>query len=157
MKPNMLSVPTAKDWLPDVQGGHLYHDHARRVYFGKGPEEVAALFESSVPEAIIDSIGHMPDVPFRYYLLLLADYAVSPGLLAGTSRRASVAEEFFALLEISLNIWSNRILPIMPDLLPVIDFIGGNQKKYTQDRYGKSYAKRRRHIYALMRAAQHSD
>ncbi|WP_425146508.1 hypothetical protein [Deinococcus sp.] len=154
----MRSVPTAEDWLPDLPGGHLYHDHARRVYFGKGPEEMLTLLESSVPEAIIDSIGHMPDRPFQYYLLLLADYAVSPGLLAdaSSSRRASVAEEFFALVERTVKIWPDRILPIMPDLLAAIDFIGGHQKKYTQLRYGELYAKRRRHIYALVQAAQRS-
>jgi hypothetical protein len=160
-----MSVPTAQDWPPDESSNgsiiNLDYRNARRIYFGKGPEEVTEMFEHAHISTITGEIDHMPDVPFRYYLSILRDYVTSPKLLSGDAeKRSDAADTFLSRIESALHGKRRRISPFVQELLPAIDFIGRNQKKYVHRHLGNAYgnfAKRRRNIYALIHSAQRLD
>ena len=75
----------------------------------------------------------MPPIPFRYYMLGFRDY-----MLAGKfadSFASDAASSFLRLVLVLLEEEPAKIVPIMPELLPALRYVGGNQALFEAKEY----------------------
>lgn len=138
------SIPLESDWGD-------YHDDmemafAHRRFAGKQRSETLSYFDA--PLLVSEDLESMPDIPFRYYVFVYEDYLRS-GNSAGD---ADAASSFLHLVRGKLERMPGQILPVMGELLPLVEFVSSNQARYCADEeiYGK-FAELKEEIICLYR------
>jgi hypothetical protein len=117
-----MVVPTEEDW-GDYRRD-LDQEWAHRQFAGRTNAEMLPEFDRNVLERAED-LHWMPAIPFRYYMLGFRDY-----ILAGEfaeSFASDAASCFLRLVQVLLETEPTKIAPIMPELLPTLRYVGGNQ------------------------------
>jgi hypothetical protein len=130
---NAATPPDAAEWgdfAADLDIAYAY-----RQFADKTREQALALFEQSDVLSRADDLGAMPAAPFRFYMPVFRDFVVSPrifeinqGLYASTA-----ADAFLNLIMRRLENEPDAIAPLMPELLPAVEYLAENQARYDAD------------------------
>ena len=132
------SVPTEDDW--GNYRADLDQNHAHSVFAGRTNEEMQPFFRQN-PLAITDDLRWMPDVPFRYYVLGFRDFIMAKqfNLLDGSD----AASCFLGLVLEKLESHPMLIAPVMPELMPTVEYVARNQGVFKADEgiYGNFFEK----------------
>lgn len=130
---NAATPPDAAEWgdfAADLDIAYAY-----RQFAGKSRDEALLLFEQSDVLSRAEDLGAMPAGPFRYYMPVFRDFVVSPrifelnqGLYASTA-----ADAFLNLIMRRLEDEPQVIEPLMPELLPAVEYLAENQARYDAD------------------------
>ena len=96
-----------------------------------GPDRVGAT-------KLKGATSYMPPVPFRYYMLAFKTWVLLALERAHVTDASDAASSFLRLIESRLEQDRASIEPIMPQLLPAVDFVEMNQERYGagRDIYG---------------------
>src|SRR6267142_1731568 len=117
-------VPTEQDW-----GNYKYdldQEYSHQMFAGRTNEEAQIHFRNNAV-ATTDELRWMPKVPFQYYMIGFCDYIKSGNFKS--SRASDSASCFLGLILEKLERHPDHILPIMPELLPTIEYVANNQAK----------------------------
>jgi hypothetical protein len=134
-----MDIPTDADWAdwPDaaIRPLDLDEQYARDKFAGKSFEEAVQMFEENVLTRSED-VSYMPPVPFRYYMLAFKAWVLLVVEKAEDvfSDAPDAASSFLRLIELMLEHAPDSIGPIMPELLPAVDFVEANQERYDADK-----------------------
>ena len=122
------TLPTESDW-GDYKSD-LDQNHAHSVFAGRTNEEMQPFFLRN-PIAMTDELRWMPDVPFRYYILGFRDFVTAKqfNFLDGSD----AASCFLGLVLEKLENQSRLIVPVMPALLPAVEYVARNQGLFDAD------------------------
>jgi len=126
MKP--LSVPSEEDW--GNYKADLDQKHAYSVFAGRTNAEVQPFFRRN-PIERTDELRWMPEVPFRFYMLGFRDFVMAKNF--GFMNASDAASCFLGLVLEKLDKHPPHIIPIMPDLLPALEYLGQNQSLFQAD------------------------
>ena len=140
----MLPVPSESDW--ENYKDDIDASYAHDLFIGKTNDEMRVHFERTVIERT-NELRFMPKLPFRYYMLGFKDYVLSISIPDERNLDAADAAScFIRLVEEKLNKHSDDIWPIMPDLIPAVDYVAKHQRKFgaDEDIYGNFYEKTER-------------
>jgi hypothetical protein len=77
------------------------------------------------PVAMTDELRWTPELPFRYYMLGFRDSVMTRDF--DFLEISNAASCFLGLIAEKLRKQRNHILPIIPELLPAIEFVARNQ------------------------------
>jgi hypothetical protein len=135
-----LPIPSESDW--ENYKDDIDASYAHDLFIGKTNEEMQVHFRRCVIERA-DELRWMPKIPFRYYMLGFRDFVMSGNY---DDWGADVASCFIGLVEEKLAKEPDFILPIMPQLMPAIEYVANNQKKFgaTEKIYGNFMEKFKR-------------
>ena len=122
------SVPTEEEW--GDYNSDLDQNYAHSVFAGRTNLEAQALIRSSPIERIED-LRWMPAVPFRYYMTGLRDLMVANDF--EDLDASDAASCFLRLVAYKLEKQPHYIVPIMPELLPVVEHVARNQCLFKAD------------------------
>ncbi len=135
----LRSIPTEEDWKwPENQCPYYYRDveWAHDKFAGKSIEQVEDYFFESVLSASED-ISYMPKIPFQFYIFAYTRYLLDKRTLGEdysfNNGASGGASSFLRLIKEKLVSLPSHIVPIMPELLPVVEFIAANQALYQAD------------------------
>ena len=123
-----LAIPDESDWgnyLADLDA-----EWAHRMFIGKSNEETQPYFRNNPIEAASD-LAFMPEIPFRYYMLGFRDCVMAKKF--EPCNDSDAASCFLGLVAKKLESNPRFIVPIMPALLPSIDYVAKNQEAYQAD------------------------
>lgn len=122
------TVPNEEDW-GDYRSD-LDQNHAHNVFAGRTNEEMQVFFRGN-PLAMTDDLRWMPDIPFRYYILGFRDFIVGKQFefLDGSD----AASCFLGLVLEKLENHPGLIVPVMPELLPTVEYVARNQSLFDAD------------------------
>jgi hypothetical protein len=122
------SVPTEDDW--GEYKSDLDQNHAHSVFAGCTNEEMQPFFRRN-PLAMTDDLRWMPDVPFRYYILGFRDFMTAKqfDFLEGSD----AASCFLGLVLEKLENHPRLVVPVMPELLPAVEYVARNQSLFDAD------------------------
>jgi hypothetical protein len=142
-------VPTEQDWGDYRED--LDQEYAHRVFAGKKNAEMQPLFQDNVIERTSD-LRSMPSVPFKYYMIGFRDF-IRAGDFGHPCDAADGASCFIRLVLEKLEAQPDHILPIMPELLPTVEYVANHQAEYEADEsiYG-SFVEIYKQIQALYSA-----
>ena len=127
MEPHI--VPSVKDWGAT---GDLDEQYARKIFLGKTLAEVKPDFERCVLERASE-LQYIAPIPFRYYIFAFRNFVISPELIHDDrpgSWAPDAASSFLNLIEERLEKAPAHIRPIMPDLMPAIEYVATHQELY---------------------------
>lgn len=135
----LRSIPTEDDWKwSENQCPYDQMDVAwtHDKFAGKSIEQVEDYFFDSVLSAS-EAISYMPKIPFQFYIFAYTRYLLDKRTLGEDYRLNNGASEgassFLGLVKEKLVWLPNHIVPIMPELLPAIEFVCANQALYDAD------------------------
>lgn len=116
------TMPTEEDWGDYTSD--LDQNHAHSVFARRTNEEMQPFFRRN-PIERTDELRWMPDVPFRYYILGFRDFIAAKqfDFLSGSD----AASCFLGLVLEKLERNPRVIVPVMPDLLPTLEYVAQNQ------------------------------
>jgi hypothetical protein len=121
-------VPTEEDW--GDYHSDLDWEYSHDFFAGHTNEEMRPHFRRN-PIERTDELRWMPEVPFRYYMLGFRDCVMERDFdFPGATDAASC---FLGLVIEKLEKQPQAIAPIMPELLPAIEHVAGNQALYEAD------------------------
>ena len=120
----LRSIPTEDDWKwPENQCPYYHRD----------VEWAHDKFALSASE----DISYMPKIPFQFYIFAYTRYLLDKRTLGEDYRlntgASDGASSFLRLVEEKLVSLPSHIVPIMPELLPTIEFVCANQALYDAD------------------------
>lgn len=131
-----MNIPNEEDWLNWPAGADrpldLDEEYARRRFAGKSFEQALEVFETTNVLSCAEDVDSMPPVPFRYYMLVFKAYMLAVVEKDNWSA-PDAASSFLNLVERKVKTEIDWIAPIMNDLLPAIELVATNQKKYEAD------------------------
>lgn len=141
----MKKVPTEKEWLgyeKDLDASYAY-----KVFFGKTNDEMQSSFKLNVIERT-DEIRFMPVKAFQYYIFGLRDYVMKRNF--GYLDSSDAASCFLGLVLEKLESEPSKIIPVLSELIPSLEFVSNNQKLYeaNEEIYG-SFKNKYEHIISL--------
>jgi hypothetical protein len=123
-----FSVPSEEDW--GNYKADLDQKHAHSVFAGRTNAEMQPFFRRN-PVEMTDELRWMPEVPFRFYMLGFRDFVMARNF--GFLNASDAASCFLGLVLEKLEKYPNHIIPIMPDLLPALEYVGQNQALFQAD------------------------
>jgi len=131
-----LPVPNEADWgnYKEDLDQNWAHEH----YSGRTNDELLGFFQSN-PTERTSELRFMPEIPFRYYMLGFRDSVLALDIDKLQPSDASICDAsdaascFLDLIEEKLQKNPSHILPIMHDLLPAVEHLAKNQKKFDAD------------------------
>jgi len=130
----LLRVPTEEDW-GDYQLD-LDQNHAHSIFAGRTNQDLQPFFKKN-PIELADELRWMPAVPFRYYMLGFRDFVMAQDFdLTDGSDAASC---FLGLVLEKLEAHPLDIAPVMPELMPSLEYVSANQLLFDADEsiYGR--------------------
>lgn len=141
----MKKVPTEKEWLgyeKDLDASYAY-----KVFFGKTNEEMQSSFKLNVIERT-DEIRFMPVKAFQYYIFGLRDYVMKRNF--GYLDSSDAASCFLGLVLEKLESEPSKIIPVLSELIPSLEFVSNNQNLYdaNEEIYG-NFKNKYKHIISL--------
>ena len=119
------TVPTESDW-GDYKSD-LDQNHAHSVFAGRTNLEMQPFFRKN-PIEMTDELRWMPEVPFRYYMFGFRDFVMGKDF--GLLDAPDAASCFLGLVLEKLEKHPQHIVPIVPDLLPALDYVGHQQARF---------------------------
>ena len=119
------SLPTEKDW--GNYTSDLDQKHAHTVFAGRTNQEMQPFFRRN-PVASTDELRWMPEVPFRYYMFGFRDFVMAKEF--GFLDASDAASCFLGLVLEKLEKQPRHIVPLMPELLPAIEYVAQNQSLF---------------------------
>ncbi len=132
-------IPTEEDWKwPENQCPYDQMDEAwaHDRFAGKSIEQVEGYFFDSVLSAS-EAISYMPKIPFQFYIFAYTRYLLDKRTLGEdysfNNGASDGASSFLELIKEKLVWLPTHIMPIMPELLLVVEFIAANQALYRAD------------------------
>ena len=121
-------MPTEEDW------GNYHSDldqkHAHSVFAGRTNAEMQPFFRRN-PIEMTDELRWMPDAPFRYYILGFRDFVMAGDFDFLDSSDA--ANCFLELVVEKLEKRPRLMVPVMPELLPAVEYVARNQEVFGAD------------------------
>ncbi|HET9364987.1 MAG TPA: hypothetical protein VFP71_08290, partial [Candidatus Angelobacter sp.] len=120
---------TEADW--ENYKDDLDTKYSHRVFSGRTNEEMQPRFFNN-PIQTTDELRWMPRAPFQYYMIGFRDFIQAE--VFGPLWAASAASCFLGLVIEKLERHPNHIVPIMPDLLPTIEYVANNQEKFEAEK-----------------------
>jgi hypothetical protein len=131
-----FGIPSEADW-GDYRSD-LDQEWAHDQYCGKSNEQMQSYFEHNAIESASD-LQFMPEIPFRYYVVGFRDSVVS----AEGRDRSDAASCFLNLVLQKLKEQPRYIVPVMPELLSTLEYIGTHQATFKADEniYGNFHKK----------------
>jgi hypothetical protein len=126
---NQVSIPTESDW--GSYQSDLDQKYAHDLFAGHSNEEMQHHFRRN-PIERTDELRFMPEVPFRYYVLGFRDFVMSGDFEPLDAPDA--ASCFLRLALQKLETQPGYIVPVMPELLPAIQYVASNQEKFRADK-----------------------
>jgi hypothetical protein len=120
-----LSVPTEEDW-GDYRSD-LDQNDAHSVFAGRTNEQMQRFFRENPIERTSD-LRWMPEGPFRYYMLGFRDFVMA--MQFDFPHASDAASCFLRLVLEKLEKEPRRIVPIMPELIPAVEYVARNQKLF---------------------------
>lgn len=119
------SMPTEEDW--GNYKSDLDQNHAHSVFAGRTNQEMQPFFRRNPVEST-DELRWMPEVPFRYYMLGFRDFVMAKKFefLSGSD----AASCFLGLVREKLEKHAQQVVPIMPELLPAVEYVARNQSLF---------------------------
>jgi hypothetical protein len=129
-----LRIPTEADW-GDYQAD-VDQKWAQDQYLGCSNEEMQKYFRSKPIEAASD-LQFMPEIPFRYYVLGYRDCVMACEY--DPLDASDAASCFLNLVASKLEKEPRHIVPVMPELMPALQFVAENQARSQAEEeiYGK--------------------
>ena len=121
-------MPTEEDWGDYTSD--LDQNHAHSVFAGRTNEEMQPFFRRN-PLALTDDLSRMPDVPFRYYMLGFRDFITTTDF--DFLEAPDAASCFLVLILEKLENNPRLIVPVMPELLPAVEYVARNQSLFDAD------------------------
>lgn len=118
MKQIENKIPTEEDWQ-----GYQDEMDARYTYdilFGKTLQQAMPVFQQSCYERIWE-LRFLPVTVFQYYILAVRDYFIEGYYTPKDSDY--IVDAYFSLVQLQLDQYPERILPVMEELLPSLHFI----------------------------------
>lgn len=125
----MQAIPGVKEWAGDPDDLDL--QYAQEVFLGKSLEEAQQLFGEN-PIERTSNLRWMPPEPFRYYVRALAAYLQQEHALSDLMI-SSAASCFLRLMEEKLADAPRTIAPVLPELMPVAEYVARNQDIFDAD------------------------
>jgi hypothetical protein len=122
-------VPTEADW-GDYKAD-LDQKWAHDMFAGHTNNEMRQRFYENVLEATED-LRWMPPIPFRYYVVGFGDFVLAREFQPGDDG-SDAASCLIGLVLQKLDEQRDCIMPIMPELLPVLHYVTENQDSYGAD------------------------
>jgi hypothetical protein len=161
---NLSGIPTEDDWEWGGKGfrcSDLDKRHAHDRFFGKNIEDVLPYFKD-LPLSASEDLWYMPDTPFRYYVLAFKMLLMSQENIDELGSDASdAASTFLCLLQHKLKSTPQLVLPVMEELMPVVEHVAANQNLFDADTeiYGPFPDKLEeiKRLYADARSASQSN
>ncbi|KGF71482.1 hypothetical protein DO97_19285 [Neosynechococcus sphagnicola sy1] len=152
----MKKFPTDKEWFGyerDLDASYAY-----KVFFGKTNDEMQSSFKLNVIERT-DEIRFMPVKAFQYYIFGLRDYVMKRDF--GYLDSSDAASCFIGLVLEKLENEPSKIIPVLSELIPSIEFVSNNQNLYeaSEEIYGNFKSKYKRIIafFTLVRRSSNSE
>lgn len=137
--------PTEIDWGDYTSDLDQKWAHDR--FCGRSNEEMQPYIHSA-PLGAAEDLHFMPEVPFRYYVIAFRDYVMSGQFRDFDAPDA--ASCFIRLVLQKLELQPRYIVPIMPDLLPAVEYVAHNQAVfYAKENIYGSFLEMLNRIYAL--------
>ena len=118
-------IPSEADW-GDYQSD-LDAKWAHQHFIGRTNEEMQGYIRGT-PLGAAEDLRFMPEVPFRYYVLGYRDFVLAgefPNFFA-----SDAASCFLRLVLHKLEEQPRYIVPVMPDLLPALEYVARNQETF---------------------------
>ncbi len=145
-KQKYRTVPSEDDW-----GNYqcdLDQEYAHKMFPSRTKEEMVQYFCDN-PIMRTEDLYFMPEIPFRYYMIGYMEFMVDEGVDKG-DEASDAASCFLRLVLRKLENHPRHIMPIMPELLPAIDYVARNQNIFeaSEKIYG-SFVELRDQITAL--------
>ena len=130
---NERPLPSQADW--GETRGDLDLNFAFKQFGGRTYQDALSLFETTDVSSCAESLGVMPDVPFRYYMLAFKDFIASPRVFEVNDglNAFAAASCFLSLVEQRLKENPASIKPILPEVLPVAQYVSEQQSKFDAD------------------------
>ena len=124
-----MRVPTENDW-GDYRTD-LDTKYAHDLFAGRTNEEMQTYFRRN-PIEKTGELRWMPPVPFRYYVLGFRDFVMARDFefLSGSD----AASCFLGLVLEKLENQPSDIIPVLPELLPALEYVAENQAQFDADR-----------------------
>lgn len=123
----MDRIPTEADWenyQDDIETRYAYGRFA-----GKSLNEVQEYFRDAVLGAS-ESLSYMPKIPFQFYVMGYKQYLEAVDLNGErVSEFSDAASSFLLLIQSRLKNTPEIIMPVIPTLLPVAEYLALNQGK----------------------------
>jgi len=132
-----IKIPTERNWDWDEPCSY-YHgdiDYARAQFSGRSIEEMIPRF-IQLPLAATEDLYYMPKTPFQYYVMAFKKVFMSDEcrqLLIEEGQAPDAASTFLHLLKSKFREYPEHIAPVMPELLPVAEFVAANQAIFEAD------------------------
>lgn len=125
VRKNMNEVPSMNDWT----GYESDFDsrEAFKNFFGKSNSQMAKEYRDNISMRATD-LRFMPAVPFRYYIIGFKDFLESGNL--DDFSKGEAASALFRIVEYKIELQQADILPVIGDLLPILEDVASNQEKY---------------------------
>ena len=121
-------IPTESDW--GNYRADLDQKWAHDQYCGHSNEQMHQYIRNSPIEAFSD-LQFMPEIPFRYYVLGYRDCVTSGHV--GLHNSSDAASCLLHLVAIKLEREPRHIVPVMPELLPAVEYVAANQERFEAD------------------------
>ena len=131
-------MPSEEDW--GNYKSDLDQKHAYSIFAGRTNAEMQPFFRRN-PIERTDELRWLPEAPFRFYMLGFRDFVMAKNF--GFLNASDAASCFLGLVLEKLDKHPQHIIPIMPDLLPALEYVGQNQTLFEADEsiYGNSLEK----------------
>ena len=121
-------MPTEEDW--GDYHSDLDQKHAHSVFAGRTNAEMQPFFRRN-PIEMTSELRWMPDTPFRYYVLGFRDF-----VMAGDFDHLDGSDAASCFLELVLEKLERHprlVIPVMPELLPAVEYVARNQEVFGAD------------------------
>lgn len=123
-----LNIPCEEDWENysyDMDIADAYEN-----FSGKSNDEMQLEFKKNVIERSSD-LGWMPMVPFQYYIFGFKRY-IDVGDF-NSFDKPDAASCFIRLVQTKLLERPEYVRPILPKLMPTLEYIANNQESFEAD------------------------
>ncbi len=122
-------IPKESDWgIMDNADRDVKYAH--KIFFGKSNDEMVGEFKINALMRCED-LGVMPIIPFCYYIFGLKEY-IDAGDFDQFTKSES-ADCFLELIKERLAQSPEFIMPILPELMPTIEYVAKNQSFFDAD------------------------
>jgi hypothetical protein len=138
MSEQQHKIPDEKDWMWVGVTCPFYRedtDYSRNRFMGKSLDAVTGIF-IDLPLGASEDLYYMPPIPFRYYMMVFKKIFMEKDerqRLLASGNASDAASTFLLLVENRLKEFPHDIMPIMADLMPVVEYVASHQELFDAD------------------------
>ena len=129
-------IPTEDDW--NDYETDIDTKWAHDQYVGKSLDEVLPYFIVNNVLCAAEDLSHMPAIPFQYYVMTFKRLFLSESVrkdLLEKGEPADASSCFLNLVRNTLVTNSQLIMPVMNELMPVVNYVAENQDLFKVNRH----------------------